>query len=139
MADGNIVISPFDEANLKEADYAFTLGETLRTPGNGPIDIREESLDFGEFHIPKEGYVLEPGQFVVGVTAEKITLDMTVGCLLAARSDIAQAGVDPIQSSSWVAPGSDNYLVLEIKNNGSNPVRLFSAVKMVKGIFIPIT
>ncbi len=106
-----ITIEPFDAANLKEASYTFTLQDEI---------------------------TLQPDEFAVGLTNEKITLAQSICCFLSTRGSVAQMGVDTLQSSTFVEPGSNNQLKLEIKNNSNVPVTLAKGTKIVKGIFSEI-
>lgn len=109
IRNGLITIEPFDPANLKGASYTFSLQDEL---------------------------ILEPGDFIVGVSKEKITLTENICCFLSTRGSVAQIGVDALQSSMFVEPGSNNQLKLEIKNNSKVSVTLASGTKIVKGIFL---
>lgn len=111
IAQGLIKIEPFNRESLKEASYSFTL--------QGEIS-------------------LQPGEFKVGLTKEKITLGPTVCCQLSTRGSIAQMGIDALQSSTFVEPGSDNQLKLEIKNNSSSLVTLPAGLLIVKGVFLEV-
>ena len=61
----------------------------------------------------EDGYILDPGEFVVGFTAEKLTLPQGIYCILGTRGSRAQLGLDVLQSSTLVEPGSDNQLALK--------------------------
>lgn len=111
IEDGKIKIEPFDLSNLKEASYTFLL---------------------------QDGLTLNPGEFVIGVTKEKITLAEDVCCFLSTRGSVAQQGIDSLQSSNFVEPMSDNHLKLEIKNNSEYPITLEAGTKIVKGIFVRV-
>ncbi len=106
-----IVIVPFNPANLKEASYTFTLQDEM---------------------------VLQLGEFKIGLTKEKITLAQSIACFLSTRGSVAQMGVDALQSSTFVEPGSDNQLKLEIRNNSKETVTLVAGTKIVKGIFLEV-
>ena len=111
MAEKRIVIEPFNRENLKEASYTFTLLDEV---------------------------ILQPGEFTVALTKEKITLAENICCILSTRGSVAQMGVDALQSSTFVEPRSDNQLKLEIKNNSLVPVTLSAGLPIVKGIFLPV-
>lgn len=104
-------ISPFVASQLKEASYTFTLQDSL---------------------------VLQPEEFVIALTKERITLPKNVCCFLSTRGSIAQQGVDALQSSAFVEPLSDNQLKLEIKNNSALTVSLGAGTPIVKGVFVRV-
>lgn len=111
IKEGKIKIEPFDVSNLKEASYTFTLQDSL---------------------------ALNPGEFAVALTKEKITISADICCFLSTRGSIAQQGIDALQSSTFVEPLSDNQLKLEIKNNSNSAIILEAGTKIVKGIFMRV-
>lgn len=111
VTERSIKIEPFNRELLKEASYTFTLQDEM---------------------------VLQSGEFKVGLTKEKITLGLNICCQLSTRGSVAQMGVDALQSSIFVEPGSDNQLKLEIKNNSLLPVTLPAGLPIVKGIFLEV-
>ncbi len=112
LAQGVIKIEPYSEGYLKEASYTFTLEHEL---------------------------MLQPGGFKVVTIREKLTLAPTMSCMLSATALVAEMGLDVLQSSVFVEPGSDGQLKLEIKNNGSEMVVLPAGLLIVKGVFMEVT
>ena len=111
IKEGKIGITPLNSDNFKEASYTFTLKETV---------------------------VLEPGEFKIVLTTEKITLSHDVCCFLSTRGSIAQMGVDALQSSAFVEPGSDAQLKLELCNNSTAHIALEAGTPIVKGVFMKV-
>ncbi len=111
IKQASIVIEPFDSENLKEASYTFTLQDELH---------------------------LQPGEFSIGLTKEKITLVPNIACFLSNRGSIAQMGVDALQSSTFVEPKSGNQLRLEIKNNSKKSITLAAGTKIIKAVFFEV-
>jgi dCTP deaminase len=127
VAAGDLLISPFLENNLKPASYTFTLHHILKDVVTG-----------SDIFMAAEGYVLEPGAFLLGKTAETIDLKNSYLCLLGTRSSIAQQGIDVLQDSTIAEPDTNGQFTLEIRNNGSKSVRLVPGMAIVKGIFSKI-
>ncbi|WP_414147294.1 dCTP deaminase domain-containing protein [Erwinia sp. BNK-24-b] len=71
LHEGNITISPFDEARLDVNSYSFRLGHTLIEYENNIVD---SSVPPQEHHItiPEQGYLLKPEQFYLASTLEKM-------------------------------------------------------------------
>lgn len=111
LKDGKIKLSPFDETQLKEASYTFTLQDSI---------------------------TLNPGEFKVALTEEKVTLAKDICCFLSTRGSVAQQGIDALQSSTFVEPLSDNQLKLEMKNNSNETIVLEAGTPIVKGIFMRV-
>ena len=97
-----------------------------------------QRAQYQEELISTDGYVLEPGEFAIFYTQEKITLANDVLCLLSTRGSVAKLGIDMLQSSLVVEPGSDNVLALETYNHGPCSVRMMSGVPVVKGVFFRV-
>lgn len=135
VESGEIQIEPFTIQNMKGASYTFTLGRKAKAiRAKDFLDSREDP-DFDEFVISEEGYTLNPGQFVILYTKEKVNLNNTHTCILSTRATIAQMGLDVTQSSFFCEPDTNNQFALECTNRGSIPVKLYPGTKIVKGIF----
>ena len=101
----HILIEPFAESNTHPASYAFTLGTNLLQPmGNDLIDFRTRLLpDYQEITMTKEGYVLEPGELILGQTLEKLTLSPGIAMVIEGRSSLARCGIEVVHSTfSWI-------------------------------------
>ena len=87
---GNIAISPFDESLLGAASYDLSLGNSIRvfTAQKEPYPVTDDA-DFA--HITKliemdsNGYIMKPGEAILGVTNEKITLSPRIAGWLEGR------------------------------------------------------
>ncbi len=134
---GEIVISDFQEANMNPASYSLTLGPILyKLKQKEFLDSRINKQDYEEITVsPEKGYALQPGEFLIARSAEKITLATTIGGILATAGSRAQQGLDAIQSSTFMEPGSDNHMALELHNSTQMPILLFPGVRIVKAAF----
>ena len=135
IESGEISIRPFDQRNLKEASYTFTLGKKIKTLKPAPFIDSRYDAEFDELDIPEEGYLLEPNAFVVGFTNEHIELNGKYVCILSNRSSLAQMGLNITLNSILAEPSTDGKFALEIHNVGINPIKLFFGMAIVKGIF----
>ncbi len=140
IKDGNITIDPFDESLLGPASYDLKLGDTLRvfTPRTEPYEVHDDA-DFA--HLTKlilltnKGYTMSPGETVLGVTKEKITLAQNIAGWLEGRSRFARIGLMVHISSPFMQPGIDNHQVLEIANLGPTPLTIFPDTKICQFVF----
>jgi dCTP deaminase len=140
IAAGNIKISPFDEKLLGAASYDLALGSAIRifTAQTEPYPARDDA-DFA--HITKliemdsNGYTMKPGEAVLGVTKEKITLAPHIAGWLEGRSRFARIGLMVHISSPFMQPGIDSHQVLEIANLGPTPLTIFPDTKICQFIF----
>lgn len=132
-------IEPFDEKSIGPASIDLTLDKTIRIfTHDGIIDVSEKT-DYNnvtkQVNISK-GYVLQPGQLVLGITKEKITLPENIAGLLQSRSRFARIGLMSHITAPFICPGVSNHQVLEIYNAGPNPLRLIPGEKICQLILI---
>ncbi|MEO1383983.1 MAG: dCTP deaminase, partial [Bacteroidota bacterium] len=66
---GNIVIEPFERAQLGSNSYDVKLGKYLAVYKDRILDARKHN-QIEEIVIPAEGYVLQPNTLYLGVTEE---------------------------------------------------------------------
>jgi deoxycytidine triphosphate deaminase len=138
LAGGILNITPFTESNLKEASYTFTLNKkALKLASNQVLEVgikpAQEPLT-----IPKRGYSLQPGEFLIGYTKEKLSLNGAFACQLSARGSCAQIGLNVLLSDTFAEPDTNGTLALAINNASNLPILLFEDMKIVKGIFLEI-
>ncbi len=89
--EGKIAIDPFDEERLTTNSYDLSLGRRLLKYTEEVIDPRKENA-FETFDIPKEGYMMQPGEFLLAHTEEVIGSDFFVP-LIHGRSGVARLGL----------------------------------------------
>jgi dCTP deaminase len=82
--------------------------------------ILRESDELGN----RESYELFPGQFVLALTHEAITVPRHLIARVEGRSTYARMGLSMHQTAPWVQPGFNGPLVLEIANLGSFTIKL---------------
>lgn len=71
------------------------------------------------------GIQLSPGETVLGITEEKVTLPDNICGWLEGRSRFSRVGLLVHISASFVQPGIANNQVLELSNFGPSPLEIF--------------
>lgn len=115
---GKVKIEPLKLDNIGPASIDLTLGGDFRVfkDAKGKLDIREDT-DYVTLTKPVRGQVtLKPGEFILGITKEKITLPENICGHLSGRSRFARLGIIVHATASFIQPGIDNKQVLEIYN-----------------------
>jgi len=79
-----------------------------------------ERNEFGQINT----FCLEPGEFILAMTHEKITIPRNLIALVEGRSTYARLGLSMHQTAPWIQPGWSGPIVLEIKNHGPVKVEL---------------
>ena len=137
---GNINISPFDEKNLGPASYDLALGSGLRifTPQEKAYAVTNDA-DFNDLtkliEIDESGYTMRPGETVLGVTIENISLATHIAGWLEGRSRFARLGLMVHISSPFMQPGINNREVLEIANLSPTPLTILPGTKICQFVF----
>ncbi len=141
MQSGDIVIDPFDERALGPASYDIALSSKFRIFDRYDefLDIRDDSFDpavFGDV-VDTEGDPIEimPGQLVLGMSVERITLSDRVMGWISGRSRFARAGLLVHVSSNLIQPGVSNHQILEIVNLAPRPIRLWPGTRIAQVVF----
>lgn len=134
---GHIGIDPFDSSRLNPASYTLGLGDRLLVLRPGSIiDADAPQQTYDEVIIGEDGYVVYPGDLVLGSVAESLTIASSLAARLDARTSLARIGLNVLQGSTHIEPGQRNsHETLEISNIGPNPVRLRAGMKIVKVVF----
>jgi dCTP deaminase len=143
---GEIAIDPFDEHALDAASYDMTLYHQIRVfiEGLNEIDLTDMARDAHALmditrivHIPAERYyLLKPGELVLGMTVEKLSLAPNIAGSLEGRSRFARMGLMVHVTASFLQPGIRNTRqVFEIFNASRNAIRLRSGVRIAQVVF----
>jgi len=129
---GRIVIDPYDEEAVGPASIDLALDDKLRV-FNTDQHITRADIDYRTLakltDIP-DGYLLEPGELVLGITKERITLPEDVCGWLNSRSRFARIGLMSHIAAPFLAPGISNRQILEIYNAGRNKIKLMPGMRI---------
>ncbi|GIW48101.1 MAG: dCTP deaminase [Deltaproteobacteria bacterium] len=136
---GNIKIDPFSENHLGPASLDLHLSNEFRVfkKMRRVIEIKDETSyeDVTEKITVDNHLVLMPGEMVLGITVEKITLSPGICGWLEGRSRFARLGLLVHISTSFIQPGISNKQCLEIINFSPMPLALFPGTSICQFIF----
>ncbi|MGC2288815.1 MAG: dCTP deaminase [Thermoplasmata archaeon] len=130
-----IVIRPFRPECLGSNSYDVHLGPWLATYTNGALDARMNN-PITEFRIPREGYVLVPGQLYLGVTEEYTETHAYVP-FLEGKSSVGRLGIDIHSTAGKGDVGFSNYWTLEM--SAKLPVRIYAGMAVGQLIYFAIS
>jgi len=138
LKEGKIKIEPLKEEQIKSACVDLSLGSEFRT-------FRHISEPYIDSKTPKnytnivvmddDRFILHPGEFVLGITEEKISLPSDITAYVDGKSSLGRIGITAHITSGFIDPGFEGKLVLEITNLGKMPVVLYSGMKICKILF----
>jgi dCTP deaminase len=126
---GTDLIDPFDEERVQPASYDLLLGEgfiVFDAHKQVCIDLASPQDD-SAVHIQRtaeQGFILHPGEFVLGCTFESVKLPNNIIARLDGKSTIGRLGVLIHVTAGYVDPGFRGPLTLEIYNVRKVPIIL---------------
>jgi dCTP deaminase len=131
---GEIVIAPFRRACLGSNSYDVHLGPTLAVYDDLVLDARKHNT-ITTFEIPKEGFILEPQKFYLGVTEEYTETKKHVP-FLEGKSSVGRLGIDIHATAGKGDVGFCNHWTLEI--SVKQPVRVYAGMPIGQLIYFEI-
>jgi len=82
-----------------------------------------------------EAFIVQPGEFVLGVTQEKITLPDDLVARVEGRSSLGRLGIIVHSTAGFVDPGFSGTITLEISNLNRLPVALYPGMRVCQIAF----
>lgn len=141
IKSGLITIEPLDISQIGPGSIDLTLGSEFRIFKRhiGVYHIRDDS-DFADItelvSLPQGASItVNPGEMILGITEEKITLAENYCGWLEGRSRFARFGLAVHVTAGFMSPGISNKQVLEIVNLGLTPLALYPGTRICQFIF----
>ncbi|MCH3968110.1 MAG: dCTP deaminase [Atopobiaceae bacterium] len=135
IALGRLVIDPYDETNVQPASVDVRLGGNFRifrgaaTAYIDPLDMQPnltEAID-----VEQGGtFMLQPGQFALGTTLERIVIPDDILGKLEGKSTLGRLGLMIHSTAGYVDPGWDGELTLELSNVATLPIMLHPGMRI---------
>lgn len=141
---GDIVIDPLEdpELQIQPASVDLRLSSTFvvyRLPHVPCIDARDPSSveDYTEVVEiePGEGFVLQPGEFALGSTAEWVEVPADLVARVEGRSSIGRLAVVVHATAGFIDPGFQGRITLELSNLGRCAVKLYPGMRISQVVF----
>lgn len=123
---GDIVITPFERANLGTNSYDVRLANKLVVYKSEVLDVRQNNPTT-EIHIPEDGIILQPGELYLGSTVEYTETHNYVP-MLDGRSSIGRFGIDIHATAGVGDAGFCGHWTLEI--SVTRPVRVYANIRI---------
>lgn len=82
-----------------------------------------------------ESFMVQPGEFVLGVTEEKITVPDDLVVRVEGRSSLGRLGIIVHSTAGFVDPGFSGTITLEISNLNRMPVALYPGMRICQLAF----
>lgn len=135
---GGIKVEPYEEKNIGPASIDLRLGDEFRVFKKGKAITADEDIKPDSYTnlVKADKIVLKPGDFVHGITIEKVTLPETICGLLYGRSRYARLGIAVHATASFIQPGISNRQALEIKNLSPRTIALKAGTRICQLILL---
>lgn len=148
IAAGDIGIEPLDdpELQIQPASIDLRLSRQFlvyRLPHVPCIDSRDPHSVTGyteEIVIDEGGYfVLQPGEFALGSTYERVRVPANLVARVEGRSSIGRIAVVVHATAGFIDPGFEGEITLELSNLGRCAVKLYPGMRISQVVFHTMT
>lgn len=141
LKSGDLVLEPFEPAMVQPASVEVRLSPVFRVFNNHlhtHIDPAVEQGDLTAEVVVGDGepFVLHPGEFVLGATAEVVTLTDTLAARLEGKSSLGRLGLLTHATAGFIDPGFSGHITLELASVANLPIKLWPGMKIGQlGVF----
>lgn len=130
LADGTLELFPLDESRIQPASVDFTLGSdflVFADRSGRPVDPTDLPADITTpvSRLDGEAFVLPPGAFVLGTTAETVGLPHDIVARAEGKSSLARLGLLIHITAGFIDPGFCGQVTLELSNVAPHPLKLW--------------
>lgn len=135
IAAGRIVIEPFDDDMVQPSSVDLRLDHrflVFRNHARPVIDVKQDMTDLTELVEVADGsaFVLHPGEFVLGSTAERIGVPADLVGRLDGKSSLGRLGLLIHTTAGFVDAGFEGFVTLELSNVANLPITLYPGMKI---------
>ncbi|MDB2223788.1 dCTP deaminase [Halorubrum ezzemoulense] len=139
LAEGDLAIEPLDDVDqqVQPASVDLRLGERFlefqRTniPCIHPTDAGEVSEYVTETTVAEgDEFILHPGDFVLGTTAERVRIPDDLVAHVEGRSSLGRLAIVVHATAGLCDPGYEGQITLELSNLGTAPVALSPGMRV---------
>ncbi len=146
LAAGRIEIDPLREEFIQPSSVDLTMDRYFRVFRNhtaGIIDVKENMEDLTELvevaDDPDARFVLHPGEFVLGSTAERVRLPTDLVGRLEGKSSLGRLGLLIHSTAGFIDAGWDGHITLELSNIATLPITLYPGMRIGQISFLKMT
>ena len=126
LSDGILGIDPLKDSQIGPTSIDLHLGSVLVQYDTPIIELGRTFPQAVELEIDAvDGYILKPGEFILGCTLESIRMPNGYQGFIETKGNIARAGLQVHNCDGHIDPGTDNIITLELSNINSIPIVLF--------------
>ena len=128
-------LQPYDEAMVQPSSIDVRLDKYFRLFDNHKYPVIDPSQDQADLTRlvevdPAEGFVLHPGEFVLGSTLETVSLPDDLAARVEGKSSLGRLGLLTHATAGFVDPGFNGHVTLELSNVATLPIMLYPGMKI---------
>jgi len=140
---GRIKIDPWDPALVQPASVDLRLGSSFRVFHNhraSAIDLRDPPTNLTEEVkvAGDEPFVIHPGEFCLGRTAEWVELPDDIVARIEGKSSLGRLGLIVHATAGFCDPGWKGTLTLELNNLTRIPIKLYAGLLIAQLSFMTL-
>lgn len=144
LAAGRIGLTPSEPEMVQPSSVDVRLDRYFRLFDNhkyAVIDPAEEQPELTRLIEvdPAEGFILHPGEFVLGSTFEQVTLPDDIAARLEGKSSLGRLGLLTHSTAGFIDPGFSGHVTLELSNVATLPIRLWPGMKIGQLCFFKLS
>ena len=134
---GRLLVEPYREEAVQPVSLDLTLGSKLRVFRSERyhlIDVKQEMPNLTEVVEVDEinPFILHPGAFVLGITAEWLRLPADLMGRLDGKSSLGRLGLLVHSTAGFIDPGFQGGIVLEFSNISPLPITLYAGMPIAQ-------
>jgi len=144
IEEGKLRVEPFEERLLGNDSLDVRLGGEILVskPINEVVDAHRPP-SFWERRAIGDGFILYPGQFILGSTLERIALPNSVAAFIEGKSSVGRLGIMVHVTAGVIHAGfgskGPSTITLEIYSVNPNPVRIYEGMPIAQLTFHPLS
>jgi dCTP deaminase len=133
---GRVVLDPYDPEMIQPSsidvrlDKYFRLFDNHKYPYIDPAEEQPELTRLVEVTDEEAGFVLHPGEFVLGSSLETVTLPDDLAARVEGKSSLGRLGLMTHATAGFVDPGFSGHVTLELSNVATLPIMLYPGMKI---------
>lgn len=139
VSSGKLGIDPFYAGQIQPNSYDVSLSPNfviLEHDCNDILDVKDENTyHCGAVKICSGWITLNPGEFVLGETLEKVRLPDNIVASIEGKSSLARLGLQIHQTGGWIDAGFSGTITLELYNANPRPIKLYAGMPIGQLVF----
>lgn len=144
IAESDIAIEPYDHNMFQPASVDLRLGKHLLIPNRTNREDTDPRQDSTHHWVPYEidadsGVRLNPGDFFLGATYERVTLGSGHAARFEGKSSLGRIGLLTHITAGFIDPGFSGHITVELSNVSRRSIRLYPGMKIGQICFMQMS